>query len=421
MKFTLVMLFLFCVSFVNAQTKPNMDESKVPPYTLPELLVTSAGQQVSNVAVWEKVRRPEILQQFRTHVYGRIPQKPAGMYFETIHTETHALHGKATMKEITIHLTKDADGPEIHLLLYLPNHVKGKAPVMMGLNFTGNHTVEADSTITITDNWKKADWSVMYPRHTPVRGEQTQNWCASELIDSGYALATAWYGDIELDRADGWKTGVRNTMQQELNIRPEEWSAISLWAWQLSRMMDYLETESRVNTKQVVVTGHSRLGKTALWAGANDQRFAVVISNNSGEGGAALARRDFGETVAMINTTFPHWFNATYKTYNSNVNGLPVDQHMLLALMAPRPLYVGSASLDLWTDPKGEFLSAKFAGPAYALYGKKGVGVAEMPLPDTPVGDVIGYHVRKGEHDFLPYDWRQYISFCNRQFTLRRF
>lgn len=416
-----VCLLLLLCSFPSqgsAQRKANQDEDKVPPYTLPELLVTDAGQRVTTVTAWENIRRPEIRKKFGEHVYGRIPQKPAGMHFKTIRTNRRALNGKATRKEVTICLTPGTDGPAVHLLLYLPNHVKGRAPVMLGLNFMGNHTVEADTAITITDNWRQANWQKLYPWHTPARGEQTESWSVAEIIDSGYALATAWYGDVEQDRVDGWKEGVRGLLQDQLGIRPEEWSAISAWAWELSRIMDYLETEPRVNKEQVVVTGHSRLGKTALWAGANDQRFAVIVSNNSGEGGAALARRDFGETVALINTSFPHWFIPAYKTYNDNVSQLPVDQHMLLALAAPRPLYVASASLDLWADPKGEFLSAKHAGAAYALYGKNGVQAAEMPLPDTPVGETIGYHIRSGEHNLLPYDWRSFIRFCNRHFGL---
>jgi hypothetical protein len=251
------------------------------------------------------------------------------------------------------------------------------------------------------------------------RGKEADRWPVKEIIASGYGLATAFDGDLEPDYPEGWKIGIRGSMREELNIQPEEWGTISAWAWGLSRILDYLQTDKQVDAKQVVLAGHSRLGKAALWAGANDQRFAIVISNESGEGGAALARRNFGETVERINTSFPHWFISKYKTYNKNVDQLPVDQHMLLALIAPRPLYVASAVEDTWSDPKGEFLSAKYAGSVYALYGKKGLGVEEQPAIEKPVGETVRYHIRSGKHSMTLYDWQQYIRFANRQFKYR--
>ncbi|MGC1242015.1 MAG: acetylxylan esterase [Chryseosolibacter sp.] len=417
------------------RTTLNYDENKIPPFTLPEILETDQGKVIRNSKEWEEIQRPAILKKFTEHIYGRIPGRPRDIHFKTTLVDQYALNGKATRKEITIYFTKGEDGPSMVVLLYLPNQAKTKVPVFIGLNFTGNHGAQFDSTITITDHWKrinashttvmKNDWSTDRGWHrvtinkTPKRGEEIHRWPVEELISNGYGLATAYYEDLEADHPDGWRTGVRSHLQHELNIKPEEWGAIAAWAWGLSRMMDYLETDDRVNANQVVVTGLSRLGKTALWAGANDQRFAIVISNDSGEGGAALSKRIYGETIELINRVNPHWFIAQYKAYNSAPEKLPVDMHMLIALAAPRPVYISSAILDKPADPKGEFLSGKFAAPAYALYGKAGLGVDDQPPVDTPVGETIGYHVRTGDHDILLYDWMQFLQFANRHFNYK--
>ena len=412
----------------------NYDEDKIPPYNLPELLVTDNGKVVRNSKEWETIQRPVLLAKFTEHMYGKVPAKPKDIHFKTTYLDKNALHGKATRKEITIYFTKGEQGPSMVVLLYLPNQVKTKVPVMIGLNFTGNHAAQFDSTITITDNWKRINtnnaptmikewparrmgWKPSTNNKIPNRGEEAHRWPVEEIISSGYGLATAYYEDLEPDQPEGWKIGIRNTLQHELNIKPESWGSISAWAWGLSRMMDYLETDDRVNEKQVVVTGLSRLGKTSLWAGVNDQRFAIVVSNDSGEGGASLSKRIYGETIELINRVNPHWFIEKYKTYNFAPEKMPFDQHMLISLAAPRPIYIASAIEDKPADPKGEFLSGKFAEPAYALYGKKGLGVENQPQVDTPVGESIGYHVRTGGHDILLYDWQQFIRFANKHFT----
>ena len=235
---------------------------------------------------------------------------------------------------------------------------------------------------------------------------------------SGWGYATVGYGDIQPDRANTWNQGVIGLTlapgQQQPG--PGEWGTIGAWAWGLSRITDYLANSGDIDLKRLALHGHSRLGKAALWAGAQDQRFGIVISNNSGEGGAALARRWFGETTKRINTSFPHWFNGAFKQYNDNEAKMPVDQHELLALIAPRPLYVASATEDQWADPKGEFLSAYHAGEVYALFGKKGVGVGEQPGPEKPVGNHVAYHLRTGKHDITDYDWDRYLDFADRHF-----
>jgi len=287
------------------------------------------------------------------------------------------------------------------------------------LNFYGNQTIHADSGIRLSTQWVMNDEQkgLVNNRATEAsRGKDAGKWAVEEIIKRGYGLATVYYGDLEPDNPEGWKTGIRTTLKTELSINENEWGAIGAWGWGLSRIMDYLETDAAIDAKKVVITGHSRLGKACLWAAANDERFAIVVSNNSGEGGAALSKRWFGETIEKINTSFPHWFAPAFKQYNKHPEKLPVDMHILLALMAPRPLYVASAADDWWADPKGEFLSAKNAEPVYSLFGKIGLGVNAMPPVDHPVGETIRYHIRTGKHDFTLYDWQQYLDFADKQF-----
>lgn len=400
---------LLCLLLCNAQAQPvaNTDETKAGSYTLPPLLRTGGGTIIKNARQWEAVQRPLLLQLFTDHVYGRVPGRPSAMHYKTIAEDHHALNGSATRKEVVLYFTRDTTGPSLHLLLYLPRRATS-VPVFMGLNFQGNHSVQRDTAITITRHWKN-----LHPSDTILkRGAQETRWPVALLVENGFALATAWYQDLEPDHKDGWRTGIRSSLQQELSIEPDDWGAVAAWAWGMSRIMDYLEGEPAVDARKVVLTGHSRIGKAALWAAANDRRFAAVVSNNSGEGGAALARRNFGETVARINTAFPHWFVNRYKHYNDSVQKLPVDQHMLLALIAPRPLYVASAVDDTWADPKGEMLAAVHASQVYRLYGRRGLERNSLPPLNQPAGTFVRYHIRTGIHDITLYDWEQYIQFA---------
>jgi hypothetical protein len=420
--------FLFCIVFflegmymeIAAQDiLINRDETKVTAYTLPDPLQGADGNPVTDPQQWLHQQRAAMLKLFANNVYGSMPDKPGNMKFKIISVDSFVLGGSAIRKQVTIFFTNTASAPSMDLLIYLPTAAKGPVPVFIGLNFYGNQTIHADSGIRLSARWVMNDEQsgLVNNRATEAsRGKDAGKWAVEEIIKRGYGLATAYYGDLEPDNPDGWKTGIRTTMKTELSINENEWGAIGAWAWGLSRIMDWLETDAGVDAKKVIITGHSRLGKACLWAAANDERFAIVVSNNSGEGGAALSKRWFGETIEKINTSFPHWFAPAFKQYNKHPEKLPVDQHILLALMAPRPLYVASAADDWWADPKGEFLSAKNAEPVYALFGKKGLGVTDMPPVDHPVGETIRYHIRTGKHDFTLYDWQQYLDFADKQF-----
>lgn len=408
-----VLIFLLSLTlriFSQSQGALN-DEDKIPPYTLPDALVLQNGDKVTTAELWDKQRRPEVLHFFEEYIYGKTPDKKVDFNFTTTKTVPHFLNGKATLKEVNLTISENKKIPIIHLLIIIPNNARGSVPAFAGLNFDGNHTIHSSTEITLANVWDmetgKADIA-----SEETRGDAKTRWPVERIIDRGYAIITAYYGDIDPDFDDGFKNGIQPAFE---TTRDEtSWGSIGAWAWALSRMIDYAATDNAIDESKVAVIGHSRLGKTALWAGAQDQRFALVISNNSGCGGAALSCREFGETIARITEVFPHWFCGRLATYGSKVNELPVDQHELIALIAPRPVYIASAEDDQWADPHGEFLSAVYASPVYQLLGTKGLPAKEMPVVNRPVFGQIGYHIRTGKHDITPYDWEQYLDFADR-------
>lgn len=391
---TIVIFLLIAVSFgVNAQEfKANYDESKVPAYTLPNVLETSAQKPVRNKRDWEKIRRPEIIRLFEDHIYGQMPKEIDSLTYSVRHEDPGSMNGKAHLKEIDIVIYRNNKSVTIQLVLFIPSDVPQPVPAFLHINNRGRENMDAS------------------------RAAKSEFWPAEEVINAGYAVAAFHVSDVAPDDKDKFTEGVLQLYPEQINA-DNGMRTIGAWAWGASRVMDYFYKEPTIDEKRIVLVGHSRGGKASLWAAAQDQRFAICVTNCSGNTGAALARRQFGERISAINNAFPHWFTDNYKKYNHKESALPVDQHMLIALIAPRPVYATNASEDLWADPKGTFLSLKHAEPVYKLYGLKSVLPTEPPAVDEPVPvPPMGYHNRSGIHNMTVYDWSHFIKFADQYF-----
>lgn len=392
----------------------NYDEAKVPKYQLPDPLIGPDGRRIESAGEWSSRQRDYVMQLVANHVYGERPDT-SDVTMSVVKSSEQA-SDSLRRKQVTLRLSRHGAHVDLHLLAYLPPKPDKSVPLFVGLNFNGNHSVTADSDVPVTQSWVRNDKKKGYVDNKASeesRGSAQSRWPYQDIVARGYGVATIYYGDIDPDFHDGFKNGVHALFADDQRTE-SSWGSISTWAWGLSRAMDYFEQDDDIDHKRVAVMGHSRLGKTSLWAGATDERFALVVSNNSGCGGAALSRRRFGETVARINTSFPHWFCDNFKKYNNNEDACPVDQHTLIALIAPRPVLICSAAEDRWADPRGEFLSGVGADEVYRLLGTDGMVANEWPGLNTPVMSRVGYHLRPGGHDVKLQDWQVYMDFADK-------
>lgn len=406
----------------------NYDESKVGTYTLPDLLTREDGKKVSDAKTWWAKRRPEIEKLIETQQYGVAPGRPLDESFEVTDKGTPALDGKAIRKQVTIHLSSkdkaDPSWPMIHLLIYLPEKAKKPVPMFFTINFGANQNVVDDPGITVQKVRDPKTNELVAPPPPDAFRRAFGRVNVQAFLDAGIGVASYNYSELDPDTLTGFSQGIRAKYMKpgqtgQADRPPDAWGSIAAWAWGMSRVQDYFETDKDIDAKRVAIHGISRLGKTVVWAGAHDQRFAAVIASCGGEGGAALSHRDYGETIAHLTapTRYPYQFAANWAKYAGFPDKAPFDSHMILALIAPRPVLLQTGSTDLWSDPKGEFLAAVAAGPVYKLLGKQDLGTTEWPAPKVPIlTNGLSYYMHDGPHGMVPSDWNIYVQFLKAQF-----
>lgn len=423
-KITVVIAFAFSALHLVAQdNRPrlvagypvNYSEDSVGTYILPDLLTCNDGKKVTDTKMWTGKRRPELLRMVEEIQYGKMPPRPPDLKFNVFDKGTLAFNGKAIRKQVTIYFTKDTSDHKMHLLIYLPANQSKPAPMLLNISFSAYCQVVDDTGLWIGDIWTREGKKIKADQ--PGRFSKID---VEQFIDAGIGFATVYYGEIEPDFKGGLQFGIRKQYLKDGQKEPvaNEWGAISAWAWGLSRVMDYFETEKQIDSKRISLQGASRLGKTVLWAGIHDTRFKMVIASISGEGGAAISRRNYGETIQHITDTSRYYyqFAPNYHSYADKVNDLPFDAHALVALIAPRPLLLQTGSTDYWSDPKGEFLAAIAAEPVYNLFGEKGPGTTKMPAPNEKalLMNHLGYYMHDGGHTVLPGDWTLFIEYMKK-------
>ena len=429
-----MLLFGASTAWGQGPKEANYDEMKVPSYELPDVLMTEFGEGANQPSQWELKRRPKVLEMLAREEYGYTPTQKLKVKYELVREDRMALDGKATARQVMLTFSRNGREVKALLLAYTPNGRKGRLPVFVSYNFRGNHCLTHDPDILYSPYFQRVS------KDDPdlLRGTQVSRWPLERILARGFAVVTMCYQDIFPDNPQGGPESVTQLFDAKWNEGESRWQAIGAWAWGYSRMADWVIRQPWADKKRLIVLGHSRLGKTALWAGAQDERFGVVISNNSGCGGAALSKREFGERVAQITKTFPHWFCPAFAKYGWKERDLPFDQHWLLALIAPRHLYVASAEDDKWADPYGEYLAAYEASRVWRkIYRISGlIRHRELPTVNQPtlydqiISPVKGkqtfdrrveYHIRSGKHDITIFDWECYMDFCEIAFAKKNF
>jgi hypothetical protein len=420
---SLCTIFGFAASAQQAANRPtlvagfpvNYQEDSVGKYTLPDLFTTSSGERVTNAKMWTQKRRPELAKLVEEQQFGKMPPRPKDMTFHVFDKGTPAFDGKAIRKQVTIYFTKDTTDHKMNLLVYLPAAATKPVPLLLNISFVAYNQIIEDEGLRMGYIWNKEGKKVKADQPTAF-GKMN----VTQFLDAGFGFATVYYGDIEPDFKDGIKYGIRKTYLKpgQTETAADEWGAIAAWSWGLSRALDYFETDKQIDSKRVALQGASRLGKTVLWAGAKDTRFAMVVASISGEGGAAISRRNYGETVQHITdpSRYLYQFAPNYHSYASDLSKSPIDAHMLVALMAPRPLLLQTGSTDYWSDPKGEFLSAVAVAPVYKLFNKTAPETTVMPAAEDTslLMNDLGYFMHEGGHTVLPSDWTHIIAYMKK-------
>ncbi len=382
-----LLLFIQISMTIQAQNQTNYDESKVPALVLPDPFVSEKGIVISNLADWENIRKPEIFNLFETEVYGILPKDFEEISFEKVREKENPYPHLGNLEEVNISISRNGKSHTMRINLFIPKDKKGPFPVILLFNYLPAY----------------ADGSLV----------EEEFWPVPELLKRGYATASFHVETVAPDNNDTYTTGIISTLYPEQFGMPNGMKAYGAWGWGAMRAMDYFEQHPQIDAKKSILVGHSRTGKAALWTSANDPRWAITYANESGCGGAAISRRKYGETVEAINTRYPYWFANNFRKYNGKEEMLPIDQHLLPGLIAPRAIYYSSAKGDQWADPKGEFLGIKLGSRVHSeIYGKNIEFPSEFETLNSPIHqEAVGYHIREGEHDLIWEDWSHFLEF----------
>jgi hypothetical protein len=370
----------------------NYDEARVGRYTIPDPLVTSDGRRVTNVATWWNVRRPEILALYSRDIYGRIPAHTPPIRWVVTQVDSTRFP-QAVLQHVTGHIDNaafPAATPSIEIAIVLPRGVRRPVPVVTVIGGFLFGFGQRDTT------------------RLPER--------VTSVLANGWAYATVSTGSVQADNGAGLDRGIIGLMNHGGPRAPDDWGVLAAWSWGMSRALDYFQTDPDLNAARAAIEGHSRWGKTALLAGALDPRWAVVWASSSGAMGASLEKRNWGETIDNVAGVGEyHWMAGNFLRYAGHWAAMPVDAHELIALVAPRPLFItGGTAGDTWVDTHGEFLACVAADPVYRLLAAQGLGTATMPPPDSGLtaGDLAFREHVGGHTDML--DWPFFLQWAKR-------